>query len=152
MIVQIYDDSRKEEVRDVVLGVLMEHGFEPDRLKDADLDDINGYYLGSGGVFFIGIVDGKVVGTAGVRKLDRNLCEIRRIYLKKAFRNKGYGKQLFRTALDFAEKNCAGTFLKTDSTLTKAIDMYLKHGFTFQKEEKGYLYFKKMFHKPFKKA
>ncbi len=149
MIIQRYDDSRKEEVREVVLGVLMEHGFEPDKLKDADLNDINGYYFGSGGAFFIGIVDGKVVGTAGVRKLDGNMCEIRRIYLKKTFRNKGYGKQLFRTALDSAEKNCSSAVLKTDSTLTKAIDMYLKHGFTFQKEETGYLYFEKMFHKPY---
>ena len=145
MEIQRYDESRKEEVRDVVLEVLMEHGFEYDILKDADLNDIKAYYFGSGGTFFVGISDGKVVGTAGVRKLDGNLCEIRRIYLKKAFRNKGNGKKLFRTALDFAEKNCSGAVLKTDSTLTKAIDMYLKHGFTFQKEERGYLYFEKTF-------
>lgn len=145
MIIQRYEDSRKEEVREVVLEVLKEHGFEPDRLKDADLNDINGYYFGSGGTFFVGIVDDKVIGTAGVRKLDENWCEIRRIYLKKAFRSKGNGKKLFRAALDFAEKNCSAVVLKTDSTLTKAIDMYLKHGFTFQKEETGYLYFEKKF-------
>ena len=145
MIIQRYEDSRKEEVREVVLEVLQEHGFEPDRLKDADLNDINGYYFGSGGMFFVGIVDDKVIGTAGVRKLDENWCEIRRIYLKKAFRSKGNGKKLFRAALDFAEKNCSAVVLKTDSTLTKAIDMYLKHGFTFQKEETGYLYFEKKF-------
>jgi len=143
MIIQRYDDSRKEEVHDVVLEVLLEHGFEYDRLKDADLKDINGYYFASGGTFFVGIADGRVVGTAGVRKLEGNLCEIRRIYLKKDFRSKGNGKKLFRAALDFAEKNCSGAMLKTDSTLTKAIDMYLKHGFTFQKEEKGYLYFER---------
>ena len=28
MIIQLYDDSRKEEVRDVVLEVLLEHGFD----------------------------------------------------------------------------------------------------------------------------
>jgi putative acetyltransferase len=145
MEIQRYDESRKEEVRDVVLEVLMEHGFEYDILKDSDLNDIKAYYFGSGGTFFVGISEGKVVGTAGVRKLDGNTCEIRRIYLKKAFRNKGNGKKLFRTALDFAEKNCSGAVLKTDSTLTKAIDMYLKHGFTFQKEERGYLYFEKSF-------
>ncbi|MGV8077176.1 MAG: GNAT family N-acetyltransferase [Methanosarcina sp.] len=145
MIIQIYDDSRKEEVHDVVLDVLQEHGFEYDRLKDADLKDINSYYFASGGTFFVGIADGRVVGSAGVRKLDEDLCEIRRIYLKKDFRNKGNGKKLFRAALDFAEKNCSGAVLKTDETLTKAINMYLKHGFTFQKEEKGYLYFEKKF-------
>lgn len=145
MIIQIYDDSRKGEVRDIILEVLLEHGFEYDRLKDADLKDINDYYFANGDTFFVGVADGRVIGTAGVRKLKGNLCEIRRIYLKKDFRGKGSGKQLFMAALDFAEKNCSGAVLKTDPTLTKAIDMYLKHGFTLQKEEKGYLYFEKMF-------
>lgn len=143
MIIQRYDSSREEEVREVVLGVLLEHGFEYDRLKDADLKDIQEYYFSKGGTFLVGIADEKVVGTAGVRKVNEDLCEIRRIYLKKEFRGKGYGRQLFETALDFAEKTCPAVMLKTDSTLTKAIDMYLKHGFTFQKEERGYLYFEK---------
>jgi len=145
MIIQTYDDSRKEEVRNVVLAVLLEHEFEFDSSKDSDLKDINGYYFGRGGTFFVGLEEGRVVGTAGVRKLEEGICEIRRIYLIKDFRGKGNGKKLFLAALDFAEKNCSGAVLKTDSTLNKAIDMYLKHGFTFQKEEKGYLYFEKKF-------
>lgn len=145
MIIQRYDDSRKEEVRTVVQGVLLEHGFEYDRLKDADLNDINGYYFSKGGTFFVGLDEGRVVGTAGVRKLDGNRCEIRRIYLEKDFRGKGNGEKLFLAALDFAEKNCSVALLKTDETLKKAIGMYLKHGFTFLKEEKGYLYYEKQF-------
>ncbi len=145
MIIQKYDDSRKEEVREVVLEVLMEHGFEYDRLKDSDLKDINGYYFSKGGTFFVGVDDGRVVGTAGVRKLDGDLCEIRRIYLKKGYRGKGNGEKLFLAALDFAEKNCMGAVLKTDSTLKKAINMYLKHGFSFVKEKEGYLYYEKWF-------
>jgi putative acetyltransferase len=145
MIIQKYDDSRKEEVREVVLEVLLEHGFEYDRLKDADLNDINGYYFSKGGTFFVGVADGRVVGTAGVRKLDENMCEIRRIYLKKDFRGKGNGEKLFLTALDFARKNYPAVMLKTDSTLKKAIGIYLKHGFTISKEEKGYLYYEKQF-------
>lgn len=144
MIIQKYDDSRKEEVRSLILDVLLEHGFEYDRLKDADLNDIKAYYFESGGTFFVGIEEGRVVGTAGVRRFEgSNQCEIRRIYLDKEFRGKGNGKKLFLAALDFAEKNCSGVMLKTDATLTKAIDMYLKHGFTLQKIEKGYLYFEK---------
>lgn len=145
MKIQRYEASREKEVHDVVLGVLLEHGFEYDRLKDADLKDIHNYYFANGGTFLIGIVEGKVVGTAGVRKVNENICEIRRIYLKKDFRGRGNGRKLFEAALDFAEKTCPAVMLKTDSTLTKAIDMYLKHGFSFQKKEKGYLYFEKSF-------
>lgn len=144
MIIQKYEDSRKEEVRCLILDVLLEHGFEYDRLKDADLNDIKAYYFESGGTFFVGIEADRVIGTAGVRKFeDSNQCEIRRIYLEKEFRGKGNGKKLFLAALNFAEKICSGVRLKTDATLTKAIDMYLKHGFTLQKTEKGYLYFEK---------
>jgi putative acetyltransferase len=145
MIIQRYEDSRKEEVFDVVLEILKEHGFEYDRFKDADLEDINNYYFTSGGIFYIGIAAGKVVGTAAVRKCKEDLCEIRRIYLKKDFRGKGNGKKLLLTALHFAEENCSGIMLKTDPTLKNAIGMYLKNGFTFQKEKKGHMYFEKKF-------
>ena len=145
MIIQMYDDSRMDEVREVVLGVLLEHGFEYDRLKDADLKDINSYYLSKDGAFFVGIDDGRVVGTAGVRKLEENMCEIRRIYLKKEYRGKGNGEKLFLAALNFAEKNCAGALLKTDPALKKALNMYLKHGFSFVMKKDGYLYFDKRF-------
>jgi putative acetyltransferase len=145
MIIQMYDDSRVDEVREVVLEVLLEHGFEYDRLKDSDLKDINSYYFSKGGTFFVGIDDGRVVGTAGVRKLEGNLCEIRRIYLEKGYRGKGNGEKLFLAALNFAEKNCSSAVLKTDSTLKKAISMYLKHGFSFVKEKEGYLYYEKRF-------
>ncbi|AKB62332.1 GNAT family N-acetyltransferase [Methanosarcina mazei] len=145
MIIQMYDDSRMDEVREVVLGVLLEHGFEYDRLKDADLKDINSYYLSKDGAFFIGIDNGRVVGTAGVRKLEENMCEIRRIYLKKEYRGKGNGEKLFLAALNFAEKNCAGALLKTDLALKKAINMYLKHGFSFVMKKDGYMYFEKRF-------
>lgn len=145
MIIQMYDDSRKEEVREVVLEVLLEHGFEYDRLKDTDLNDINAYYFSKGGTFFVGIDEGSVIGTAGVRKLDGNLCEIRRIYLKKNYRGKGNGEKLFLAALDFAGKNCTGAMLKTDSTLKNAINMYLKHGFYFVEEKNGYVYYEKWF-------
>jgi putative acetyltransferase len=145
MIIQMYDDSRMDEVREVVLGVLLEHGFEYDRLKDADLKDINSYYLSKDGAFFVGIDNGRVVGTAGVRKLEENMCEIRRIYLKKEYRGKGNGEKLFLAALNFAEKNCAGALLKTDPALKKAINIYLKHVFSFVMKKDGYMYFEKRF-------
>lgn len=155
MLIQTYAPSQKDEVCDVVLGVLLEHGFEYDRLKDADLKDIESYYFAKGGTFFVGIADDRVVGTAGVRKLEDGRCEIRRIYLKKEFRNQGYGKRLFLAALGFAEKNCSGAVLKTDASLTKAIGMYLKCGFSLAGEtgeplnkKPEYLYFEKRFERP----
>ena len=141
MIVEVFSGQNKAEVQKLVLGVLEEHGFEYDPKKDSDLEDIEGYYLQGkwketvGGIFYTGVVNGKIIGTSAVRRLDDKRCEIKRIYVKKEYRGKGYGKKLFLCALEFAKNNCRVIELKTDSTLVVAIGMYLKHGFCVVRED-----------------
>lgn len=149
MIVEVFSGQNKTEVQKLVLGVLAEHGFEYDPKKDFDLEDIEGYYLqGKGcGVFYTGIVGGKIVGTSAVRRIDDDKCEIKRIYVKKEYREKGYGKMLFFKALEFAKEKYHAVELKTDSSLDIAIGMYLKHGFSVVRkdEEARIVYFKAQF-------
>lgn len=133
--------NHNNEVKQFVLEVLAEEGFGYDNLKDFDLDDINGYYLKNGGMFFIGIHDGNIIGTSAVYRKNENKCEIKRIYVKKEFRGMGYGKDLFSHALDYAQNKCQRIILKTDRSLVKAINMYLKCGFSIIKEEGDTLFF-----------
>ena len=148
MIMEIFSGQiqNKDEVQKLVLGVLNEHGFEYDPKKDFDLEDIEGYYLYEKGygVFYTGMVDGNIIGTSAVRRIDDKRCEIKRIYVKKEYRGKGYGKMLFLHALEFAKKNYDIVELKTDRTLDIAISMYLKHDFyvTKEDEEAGIVYLK----------
>lgn len=139
MIVNVYSNGQKTQVQKLVLGVLEEYGFEYDPKKDSDLENIEEYYLqGTGkerGVFYTGVVDGETIGTSAVRRVDDKRCEIKRIYVKKEYRGKGYGKKLFLCALEFAKNNCRAIELKTDSTLVVAIGMYLKHGFCVVRED-----------------
>ncbi len=130
-----FSADRNNEVKQFVLKVLAEEGFGYDNLKDLDLDDINGYYLQNGGMFFIGIHDGKIIGTSAVYRKNEHKCEIKRIYVKKEFRGMGYGKELLLHALDYAMDECKIIMLKTDRSLVKAINMYLKYGFSIIKEE-----------------
>ncbi|MCK5660146.1 MAG: GNAT family N-acetyltransferase [Methanosarcinales archaeon] len=150
MIVEVFSgqmQNRQAEIQKLVLGVLEEHGFEYDPKKDSDLEDIEGYYLqGKGsGVFYTGMVDGEIVGTSAVRQVDDKRCEIKRIYVKKEYRGKGYGKKLFLCALEFAKENYHVIELKTDSTLDIAIGMYLKYGFFVvrEDEEAGIVYMRR---------
>lgn len=141
MIVGIFSGEQKAQVQELVLGVLEEHGFEYDPKKDSDLEDIEGYYLQGkgngvfGGVFYTGTVDGNIIGTSAVRRIDDGTCEIKRIYVKKEYRGKGYGKMLFLHALEFAKDNYRTVELKTDRTLDNAIGMYLKNGFCVVRED-----------------
>ncbi len=143
MFIKTFSTSLTSEVKDFVLGVLKEQGFEFDPKKDFDLNNIDKHYLQSGGVFYVGIVDGAIIGTSAVRRIDNNRCEIKRIYVRKDFRGRGFGRELFLKALEFAGQNYSVAVLKTDARLTDAIGLYLKNGFSVVKEEDGVVYFSK---------
>ncbi len=143
MFIKTFSTSLAGEVKNFVLGVLKEQGFEFDPNKDFDLDNIDKHYLQSGGVFYVGIVDGAIIGTSAVRRIDNNRCEIKRIYVRKDFRGRGFGRELFLKALEFAGQNYSVAVLKTDARLTDAIGLYLKNGFSVVKEEDGVVYFSK---------
>lgn len=143
MFIKTFSTSLADEVKNFVLGVLKEQGFEFDPNKDFDLDNIDKHYLQSGGVFYVGIVDGAIIGTSAVRRIDNNRCEIKRIYVRKDFRGRGFGRELFLKALEFAGQNYSVAVLKTDARLTDAIGLYLKNGFSVVKEEDGVVYFSK---------
>ena len=145
MMIKTFSGEYTLEVRDLVLSVLKGEGFEYDPVKDFDLEDIDGYYLDNGGIFYLALVDGEVVGTGAVRGVDSDVCEIKRIYVRKDCRGKGIGKRLFLTALGFAETNYSKGLLKTDAGLKDAIGLYLRNGFRPIKEESGILYFEKDF-------
>jgi len=73
-------------------GIPLDHVREVDSL--ADLDDIKGYYLDSGGIFFVVLDKGQVVGSGGIHPIDKTTCELKRVWLLPPYRGKGLGKQL----------------------------------------------------------
>ena len=143
MSVVLFSPEYSSGTRAFVLGVLSGEGFEYDPLKDSDLDDIGGNYLRTGGAFFIYLYEDEIVGTSAVKDLGSGHCEIKRLYVKKECRGKGIGLALFLAALDFSKKNYSFARLKTDSSLKKAISIYLSNGFEIVNEESGTLYFEK---------
>ncbi len=139
--IEVFTPDRASEVRQFVFGVLEEEGFGYDPVKDSDLDDICRYYIENGGVFYIGTINGDVVGTGAVRRINSKKCEIKRIYVKQEFRGRGFGKELFLMALEFARIHYHVVTLKTDRTLVEAINMYQKHGFSVVNENDDTLFF-----------
>jgi putative acetyltransferase len=88
-------------------------------------------------------MNGDIIGTSAVRKIDKSKCEIKRIYLKKEFRGRGFGRELFFKALEYAEENYPTVVLKTDAGLKDSINMYLKNGFSAVKKEGHFVHFEK---------
>jgi putative acetyltransferase len=75
--------------------------------------------------------------------VDNRTCEIKRIYVRKDFRGRGFGSALLLQALKFAEENYSTVVLKTDARLKDAINLYRKNGFSVINEEDGVTYFEK---------
>jgi putative acetyltransferase len=97
-----------------------------------DLDDIQGYYLDSGGSFLIITDQDQVVGTGGIHPIDAETCELKRLWLLKSYRGQGLGKQLTKMLLASAQQKGYRRVRLEVSTPDKqqpAVTLYQELGF-----------------------
>lgn len=114
----------------LIRGVYDEYGmtFDPD--FESDLADVPHHYLDRGGCFRVLLDDERVVGTVGAVPRDAATCEIKRVYLDRAYRGRGHGRLMMEAILGWA----AGAGFRSavawsDDRLTVAHAMYRRLGF-----------------------
>jgi putative acetyltransferase len=121
-----------ERIRALVFRTLEEFGLKPDpQTTDADLNDIETSYNYRGGLFEV-IEDesGKLLGTAGLYRLDDETCELRKMYFAPELRGRGMGRlMLGRTMSRARALGYKRMTLETASVLKKAIKLYTRFGF-----------------------
>lgn len=82
------------------------------------------------GRLYIVLYDGNIAGCIGLRKIDNENCEIKRLYVKPQYRGKKIGcllvKQIISEAKEIGYKHI---LLDTLPFLETAISIYKKHGF-----------------------
>ncbi len=73
---------------------------------EAEVDDLPGDYAEPRGALLLALVDGQVAGCCALRPLDNvdypNASEMKRLYVRQAFRSQGLGRQLAEAILDAA--------------------------------------------------
>jgi ribosomal protein S18 acetylase RimI-like enzyme len=73
---------------------------------DAELATLPGDYAAPRGTLLLALVDGALAGCCALRPLDNvdyaNASEMKRLYVRRAFRGFGLGRQLVEAALDAA--------------------------------------------------
>lgn len=73
----------------------------------AELAGLPGEYCAPRGALMLAFVDGQLAGCCAMRPLDAldypNACEMKRLYVRKAFRRFGIGRQLAQAILDAAQ-------------------------------------------------
>ncbi len=122
----------RERVVALVFGVLTEYGLPPDpESKDADLNDIEENYIRPGGVFeLIEDREGNLLGTFGLCPLDKDTCELRKMYFVPQIRGIGLGRHVLERAVGYARRLGFKTIvLETNSALKEAIRLYTRFGF-----------------------
>lgn len=73
---------------------------------------------------------GQAAGTVALRKIDETHCELKRLYVRPAFRGHGFAEYLVHTVLKDAIHECYHQILlDTFPFLTGAIMLYRKLGF-----------------------
>ncbi len=101
---------------------------------DQELAGLPGEYAPPRGALLMALVDGAVAGCCGLRPLDSsdypNAAEMKRLYVRKAFRGFGLGRQLAEAALDAArEAGYASVLLDTLDDMEAARALYEDLGF-----------------------
>lgn len=82
------------------------------------------------GRLYLAYCDGELAGCIGLRKLDGGNCEMKRLYVRPAFRGKGIGGRLVRQIIADARKiGYSHMLLDTLPFLESALFMYRKYGF-----------------------
>lgn len=115
----------------LISSVLTEYGIDAcQRTTDSDLNDIERSYWDAGGVFFVLLEDGQVIGTVALHRQSATVCELCRMYLSSRYRGRGLGRRLLNAALEEARaRGYEEVVLETAAVLTEAIGLYRTAGF-----------------------
>ena len=101
---------------------------------DAELASLPGDYAAPRGALLLALVDGSAAGCCALRALDTvdypNACEMKRLYVRKAFRGFGLGRQLVEAILERARQaGYACLVLDTLDDMEAARSLYEELGF-----------------------
>ncbi|WP_436278433.1 GNAT family N-acetyltransferase [Ottowia thiooxydans] len=99
-----------------------------------ELAQLPGEYAEPRGVLLLALVDGEAAGCCALSPLDdvdySNASEMKRLYVRKAFRGFGLGRQLAESILEMAERlGYACVLLDTLSDMEAARALYEELGF-----------------------
>ncbi len=92
---------------------------------DKELAELPGEYAPPSGRLLLSFDDDKLAGCVCLRKIDNNICEMKRLYLRSEFRGKGIGRKMAAEIIKVAKKiGYQKMRLDTVPMMTEAISLY----------------------------
>ena len=96
-----------------------------------DMDDIQQTYFENDGIFLVLADEDQIIGTGAIRKLDAEICELKRLWLLFEYHGQGLGYRMIQELFTFARaKGYQRVRLETDRDhQNRAYDFYKRLGF-----------------------
>ncbi|MEP0782010.1 GNAT family N-acetyltransferase [Microcoleus sp. ZQ-A2] len=98
----------------------------------SDIDDVYSHYLDKGGTFLVLLDQERVVGSGAIRRLNDDICELKRMWFLKEYRGRGLAKNMVQLLLDFA-RNAGYKKVRLDlfdeQKQAQALEFYKRIGF-----------------------
>jgi ribosomal protein S18 acetylase RimI-like enzyme len=96
-----------------------------------DMDDIQKNYFENDGIFLVMTENDQLICTGAIRKLEDELCELKRLWLLTEYHGQGLGYRMLQELLTFArERGYLRIRLETDPIAqSRALEFYKRLGF-----------------------
>ena len=96
-----------------------------------DMDELQQTYFDKDGIFLVLTDDDQIIGTGAIRKIDDEICELKRLWLLFEYQGKGLGYRMIQELFAFARKKGYQRIrLETErDSQTRAFDLYKRLGF-----------------------
>lgn len=105
---------------------------------EEELNNIKSQYNKPFGGLILLSFNNNNIGCVGIKKFDNSICELKRMYVINQYRNKGYGRLILNTAIQYAKTlHYQKVRLDTLANMEAAIKLYEEIGFC---EIKSYRY------------
>src|SRR6185436_8502836 len=98
---------------------------------EKELAELPGKYAEPDGRLLLAFHDGNLAGCVGLRKIGAGTCEMKRLFVRDAFRGKGIGRSLIRAVIEGATK-IGYERIRLDTLppqMNEAIALYRSFGF-----------------------
>ncbi len=124
-------DATREIFREYAAGLGVDLCFQN---FEAELAGLPGEYAAPAGHLLLALVDGAIAGCGGFRALTdsdhANACEMKRLYVRPAFRRFGLGRRLAEALMDEARR-CGYSVMLLDTLddMEAARELYASLGF-----------------------
>ena len=129
--IQEFLPDEASNVQNLLKAIFQDLGYRFDlSQKDSDLKDIEKIYFANKGKFWMLYDDENFIGTIAIRYSENQYYELKRFFIHKSARGRGFGNLALEHALRYAKENQMQSLkLDVDVNSQSAIHLYSKFGF-----------------------